>query len=424
MRAINISQLVALLFCIPAFAVAKPPNSWQIERVSVSRLGEQGNSFSVRPELSTDGRYVAFVSMANNFVPGTPSAAISTYVRDRKRQITRVASVDKAGWYLLAAADPAISADGHHLLFAATSKNGVRHVYWRDLINDELKILSQDAQGALGANDSATPSVSSDGAVMAFSSSAALTPECSDGIPTIYIWQKRLGKLRCINRTIDGNEPNGASLQPSVSGDGHFIAFSSSATNLVSDDDNRQDDIFLYNLATSSLQLISLGPKRAAANGQSREPSISSNGSKVAYISGAQNLVEKDENRQEDVFVWNRADGFTQLASQANTGAQANYFSSHVRISGNGRYVVFLSPADNLVPGQNNGKNQIFLRDLLRAKTDLISLGIDGKPGNGDSFQPAISSDGLFIAFRSNAKNLVPSDTNLTDDVFIAERPR
>ena len=418
------SRMLTILFCIPLLAAAKPTNTWQIERVSVSSTGAQGNDFSVRPELSANGRYVAFVSMANNLVDQAPSAAISTYVRDRKDQTTRVASVDKAGVYLLAAADPAISADGRHLLFAATTRGGVRHIYWHDLITDRLQILSRDAQAVPGGKDSTTPSLSGDGEIMAFSSSAALAPGCLDGTPSIYIWRQSLSKLYCINKTIDGKAPNGASLQPSVSSDGCFVAFSSSATNLATDDDNSQDDIFIFDLTTSTLQLISRSPGGAAANGQSREPSISSDGGKVAYISSASNLLGKDKNRHDDILIWNRADGSTHLASQSTDGKQANDFSAHVRISGNGKYVVFLSPADNLVPGKNNSKKQIYIRDLSRATTQMISVGIDGNPGNGDSFQPAITPDGLFVAFRSNAKNLVTGDSNLTDDVFIAEQQR
>ncbi len=155
------------------------------------------------------------------------------------------------------------------------------------------------------------------------------------------------------------------------------------------------------------------------ANGRSGTPSISADGRFVAFESDAANLVPGDGNHSRDVFVHDRRTGITTLASVDSSGGQADSNSYSPAISADGRYVAFVSGATNLVPGDANRHADVFVRDLMADQTVRVSVGDFGIEGNGDSFDPAISADGRYVAFASHAYNLVSQDWNQSPDVFV-----
>ncbi|MGZ4664922.1 MAG: TolB family protein, partial [Frankiaceae bacterium] len=149
---------------------------------------------------------------------------------------------------------------------------------------------------------------------------------------------------------------------------------------------------------------------------------VSANGRYVAFISGAANLVPGDTNTESDVFVRDRRAGTTTRVSVSNTGAQANGYSYEVAVSANGRYVAFDSNATNLVPGDTNDAQDVFVRDRRAGTTTRVSVSNSGAQGNGGSGDPAVSANGRYVAFNSFATNLVPGDTNDARDVFVRDR--
>ena len=157
------------------------------------------------------------------------------------------------------------------------------------------------------------------------------------------------------------------------------------------------------------------------ANGDSASPAISADGRYVAFGSDASNLVPGDTNGTSDVFVRDLRSGTTQRVSVATDGTQANGDSDSPAISADGRYVAFASYASNLVPGDTNGTADVFVRDLRSGTTRRVSVATDGTQANGDSGSPAISADGRYVAFESDASNLVPGDTNHCVDVFVRD---
>ncbi|HET6497915.1 MAG TPA: hypothetical protein VFH17_02530, partial [Coriobacteriia bacterium] len=221
-----------------------------------------------------------------------------------------------------------------------------------------------------------------------------------------------------------GTEANGPSFNPSISGDGRYVAFESLATNLVAGDSRGYRDIFVRDRVAGTTVRVSVatGTPGAEANAGSENPAISADGLFVAFDSNATNLVAGDGNARSDVFVRALATSATTRVSLTNTGAQAAGSSFDPSISADGRYVAFESEAANLVPGDTLGHRDIFVRDRTDATTVRVSVTAGGAQATGDSLNTAISGDGAVVAFESYAANLVGGDTNGTVDVFARGR--
>jgi len=157
---------------------------------------------------------------------------------------------------------------------------------------------------------------------------------------------------------------------------------------------------------------VSVSSAGAQTNNRSQYPALSGDGRYVAFSSPADNLVRDDTNRSEDVFVHDLVTRQTTRVSESSTGAQANKGSMLPHISADGRYVTFVSYADNLVPGDVNGVSDVFVHDLVTGETTRVSVSTAGVAANDDSSGPFISGNGRYVLFRSDASNLVPDDTN------------
>ena len=179
--------------------------------------------------------------------------------------------------------------------------------------------------------------------------------------------------------------------------------------------------MFVRDLRSGTTRRVSLASDGTQANDFSENPAISADGRYVAFDSVASNLVPGDTNQPSDVFVRDLRSGTTRLVSLAMNGAQANDSSDYPAISADGRYVAFRSFATNLVPGGTNGSEDVFVRDLRSGTTRRVSVAPGGRQANGESFTPAISADGRYVAFDSSASNLVPGDTNHASDVFVRD---
>jgi Tol biopolymer transport system component len=179
--------------------------------------------------------------------------------------------------------------------------------------------------------------------------------------------------------------------------------------------------VYVRDLRSGTTQLVSVPADGTSANRDSYNPTISADGRYVAFVSDASNLVPGDTNDRADVFVRYLRSGTTQRVSVATNGAQANNYNEYPAISAGGRYVAFVSDASNLVPGDTNDQPDVFVRDLQLGTTQRVSVATDGTQANSDSEYPAISADGRYVAFQSRASNLVPGDTNHRRDVFLRD---
>jgi Tol biopolymer transport system component len=215
---------------------------------------------------------------------------------------------------------------------------------------------------------------------------------------------------------------NSASTKPDLSADGRYVAFASDASNLVSGDYNRSTDVFVADRETGEITRVSINGDGVEGNEYSTNPSISNDGRFVAFESRADNLVDKDINGWEDIFVHDRETGKTTLVSIASDGMQGNLSSHDAIISGDGHFVAFWSNATTLVPNDTNTFRDVFVHDLETSETERLSVSSNGRQGDGDSRKPDISDDGRFVVFWSQASNLVSTDRNLSADIFLVDR--
>ena len=247
-------------------------------------------------------------------------------------------------------------------------------------------------------------------------------------LAVITLWQFTASAVAAPGDTtrvsVDSSEMEGNSESgwPSISADGLFVSFYSPASNLVIGDTNGTLDTFLYDRQTSTIERISVASGGGQGNDVSGISSISADGRFVAFFSYASNLVAGDTNNDPDIFVRDRQFGTTERVSVNSSGAEGNDLSVDTSISADGRYVAFYSEASNLVAGDTNGTADVFVRDRQTSTTERISVASGGGQGNVHSVRPSITPDGRFVAFDANAYNLVAGDTNDANDVFVHDR--
>src|SRR5213596_2866410 len=223
-------------------------------------------------------------------------------------------------------------------------------------------------------------------------------------------------------------EGNDTSLGSALSADGRFVAFDSAATNLVAGDTNGVSDVFVHDRQTGTIERVSVASGGAQGNGSSGligfafPPALSANGRFIAFVSFATNLVAGDTNAATDVFVHDRLTGTTERVSVASGGTEGNDASFGFALSADGRFVAFQSDATNLVPGDTNGATDVFVRDRQTGMTERVSVASDVTQANNASSYPVLSADGRFVAFDSAATDLVAGDTNGVSDVFVHDR--
>jgi Tol biopolymer transport system component len=291
------------------------------------------------------------------------------------------------------------------------------------------KRVSVSSKGAQGDDDSGNfgVAISADGRFVAFDSYATtLVPGDTNGVPDIFVRDRVRGTTERVSLGPHGVQAEGGkgegSYGPSISGNGRFVAFSSYATNLVAGDTNGFEDVFVRDRELGTTERVSVGPHGRQSDNASQGAAISADGRFVVFQSDATNLVRGGGNGQIGVYVRDRARGVTELVSVGPRGTRADDASFIGAISADGRLVAFGSFADNLVPDDTNGSFDTFVRDRLRGTTERVSVASDGTQGNGGSGGPSISANGRYVAFSSEATNLVPGDTNRTEDVFVHHR--
>jgi Tol biopolymer transport system component len=283
-------------------------------------------------------------------------------------------------------------------------------------------LLSVATDGTQGNADSFDPCLSADGSTVAFASLAtnlAATGPVTAMVVGVFARDQRTGRTVRISDPPGGAAANGDSRAPAVSGDGSVLAFESRASNLVAGDGNGASDVFVWDRASGRTSRVSVASDGGEGNGDSGGPSISADGRFVAFASEATGLVPGDHNRAEDVFVHDRRTGKTIIVSVTPDDRPGNGNSFSPAISAGGRFVAFASEDTNLVRGDTNGDTDIFVRDLATGRTARVSLGQNGAQVNGDVFSPSISGDGRFVAFATDAGNVTPGDGNRAFDVFV-----
>ena len=449
-------------------------------RVSVGPGGAQGDGDSLGASISPDGHWVAFESSARNLAPGDGNGKVDVFVYHTDDQSLRLASVPAAGGSADGDSYSASVANNGTVSFTSTAGNLVggasgQQVYVR---SDKTELASAATGGGAGDGQSGESTISGDGMTVAFTSNSAnlgsghargddifihkvgggttmLTSGAkaylpsitadgqkvafiaegydSDGLPDIYQSSSQGGSpptiyAQCPCRSGGDVGPGWATI-----GSGGAIVYSSAAPFSRS---NRYLDpqVFWHN---PSAAIVSVN-KDVVANAPAEFPSVNADGSLVAFQSAADNLSDGDANEAPDVFVAQMGDGGSgsqsfrmlrvSIYATGDARRDADSFApapqAPAAVSADGNLVAFASDSSNLVPGDTNGVSDIFIRNRGTGRTERVSVPSGGGQADGPSIAPAMSADGRFVVFASEAGNLVPGDTNGVMDIYVRDRVR
>ena len=409
------------------------PGGLLIERVSVSSDGTQGNNSSSDVSISSDGRYIAFRSHATNLVSPDTNAAPDIFVHDRETGITERVNVATDG---AEANDQSggcfISGDGRFVVFDSIASNLVPS----DLNNKGDVFVIEYASGTIErvntaldgteSNGASGSSISTNGRYVTFQSSASdLVNGDVNGMADIFLHDRQTSETKLISVASDGTQGDGDSSWPHISPTGEYVAFSSVAQNLVPGDTNLFADAFLHNMTLGTTERVSIASGGGAqGDDKSNAVAVSADGNIVVFSSDATNLISVGP-AFTNIFVRDRSTSSTVQISLALGGGSPDYQSGGGSISADGRYVVFQSQATNLVAAFGNGIwFDIFVHDLVTGETAQVNIAADGTLDNGQGRGAKISADGRYIVFYSDGTNLVPEfDLNSARDVFVAPNP-
>lgn len=323
----------------------------------------------------------------------------------------------------------AISADGRYIVFssgrdtlAPGGGNGWTDVYLRDRVLGTTERISVDAAGQEGDGDSYDETISADGRYVVYQTRATnLLPGGSSGLADIIVHDRATNTNTGVGADPAGNAFEGGVAQPGVSADGRYVVFAGygrpDANGLYP-----PPQVYLHDRSTGSTELVSVAMSGGPGNERSESAQVSADGRFVVFTSAASDLVGGDTNGVDDVFLRDRTAGTTTRMSRSAAGYQAKQPSGYPQITPDGRYVVFSSLAGNLVADDRNFASDIFVRDRQTGHLERVSSNVLGVEANGDSWYASISDDGRYVAFTSNAFNLDAADLNYFYDVFVKDR--
>ena len=406
--------------------------------------GLKGAQPSRYPALSEDGRYVAFSS-------SSPLSSVDTgfisdvYVRDLDTGLTLLASRGSGAsgaagnGASLEQTRGSISGDGRYVVFESSATNlsaddldTAQDVYVRDVLTSTTTLVSRatGAAGAKGNGVSNLPQISTNGRYVVFQSQATnLDPADLDATNDIYMRDLLGGTTRLVSRAagVNGAKANAQANTPSVSGDGPWVAFASTATNLSPDDTDGNSDVFVRDISANATTLVSRasGAAGVKGNGFSGQAQISANGYGVAWCSNASNLDPADTDGTADGYFRNLLADTTELVTRANGagGVKSNGQSCPHFVSTDGQHVSFGTDGTNVDPADTDTTFDVYIRDVLGDSTTLVSraTGSAGAKGNAGAFNLALSGDAHYAAWLTTANNLSPDDTDTLDDVYVRD---
>jgi Tol biopolymer transport system component len=285
-----------------------------------------------------------------------------------------------------------------------------------------LRCSTNAGGGQATGGGSHYPCISADGRYVAFYSSATdLVPGDTNTSKDVFRKDLHTGAIVRCSTDAAGSQVSGASAFPSISADGRYVAFASEAATLVSGDSNGKQDIFRKDVLTGAIVRCSTTASGGEVTGASSDPSISADGRYVAFASEAATLVSGDSNGKQDIFRKDLETGAIVRCSTTVVGGQLGQPSYNPSIGSDGSYVAFESDSPNLVESDFNGARDIFRKDLQTGATAICSTDAAGNEGNAAAYDACVSADGRFVAFYSSASNLVPGDTNAQGDIFRKE---
>jgi flagellin-like hook-associated protein FlgL len=355
----------------------KDLSTGQTTRISTTSQGTEatgGGSYS--PQITPDGQYAVFSSDASNLVSGDTNGLTDIFVKNiLTGQVTRVSTTSSDVQALGNSTNAQITADGRYVLFQSDATN----------------LVSSDTNATID----------------------------------IFLKDLQTGLLTRVNVDSNGNQATGGiSSVAQITPDGRYVLFQSDATNLVSGDTNGTGDIFMKDLVTGMLTRVSTNSAGDQGNAHAADATITPDGKYVTFRSNSSNVFAGDTNGTYDVYVKELSTGNVALVSSDSAGTIGNGLSIISSTTSDARYVTYYSQATNLVSGDTNALRDIFVKDLLTGQTSRVNVNNSGTQASGGlSSNPRITPDGRYIIFDSVATNLVSGDTNAQSDIFIVKNP-
>ena len=401
-----------------------------IERLVIGKDNLEFNQDSSQAVITGDGRYIAFMSLADNLIANDRNDFPDIFVYDRNSKTAERVSIANDGSEANSfSKEPVISDDGRYIVFVSEADNLVANdlnkntdIFIRDRQNKTTERISLNSDNIEAESYSFSPTISNDVRHVAFESDADnLVAEDNNRARDVFLRDRNLNTTEVISVSSDNILGNKRSKDAAINGDGRYVVFESDADNLVAEDNNDDTDIFLRDRDNKTTEVISISTEGLGGNGYSFNPVISDDGRYVVFESKANNLVPDDNNSKVDIFLRDRTLEITTRISEAADGTESNGDSFNPVISDDGRYVIFESKANNLVPDDTNNLEDIFVRDLFSGTLERINLDAESIQANNKSFGASISDLGQYITFSSEANNLIVADSNGAQDIFIKE---
>lgn len=451
-------------------------------RVSVAANGGSANGPSRNAVMTPDGRYVTFVSTATNLVAGDNNGIPDVFVRDVQSGITTLVSTNARGAFPASSDLASITPDGRCVAFYSSATNLVSgvttspEIYARDLFTGTTAWVSTNAQSialtTVGSSNVVVyyPQISTNGQYVVFTAStsanrlilrhnlqsgitevihtnAAVVTTGPDMTPdgrfvafvgnvgsiagtntTAYRWDAQTGMNTTAGLDFSGLLPASTLCDwAQVNASGRYVSFLSTATNLTTNPSTGGRNLFVRDMQAGVTRLVNEDANGEGTGlGSFTTTGLSEDGRFIVFNAPDGKLVGNDWNRAEDVFVRDIFQNQNELISARHPDLPSQTASGPsgfglFSVSADGRYVAFTSEADDLVMGDTNGNRDVFVRDILAGSNILVSVAADGGGANGMSYLPAISGDGRYVAFTSYATDLVPGDTNFQRDVFVRD---
>lgn len=423
------AALFVVLMLTTALPAAAYPRPGTVEMISRSPDGAPGNNTSQGASMSGDGRYVVFHSYATNIVEG--SRGLSVYLRDRETGEVTDLVPDASG----SQHSPTISEDGRYVTFLAYGSNldptvamteSLTLAYRLDRHTGVFRLASRSVDGGVPDASVQNLSMTPDGSMIAFSSRAGnLIAGGTNGELHAYATRIDTGETFLASQSSDKVQGNAHAFYPAVSANGRYVVFWGKSNNLVAEDSNAQDDIFLHDIQTGRTEIASLAWNGAQSNNDSVRPVISADGRYVAFSSYATNLtpVQDTANRfPYDVYVRDRATRTTERVSVSAAGIVGDASSFVPTMSSDGRYILFTSGASNLDDGPVPQDRDVFMHDRALHRTERLSVADNGAAGDGPSTSGVITDDGRLTAFASRSSTIHPQADGAEMNIYVRDR--
>ncbi len=425
---IFLSLIISAFTIITKPSTFSPPQTTKNTLITVGWDGSPANGDSYFPVISDNGRYVVFSSLASNLVPNDTNETMDVFLFDLETEQMELISVASDGTqgnnFSGDGVKIDVSDDGRYVVFTSRASNlvpndtnGIYDIFVRDRQQNKIWRISENEAGQEGNSGSYDPSISTNGQYTTFSSAAGnlTNTDIYSSNVDIFVYDMNTQAVTLVSTDSGENPLYSQSFISDISGDGHFVSFFTTASNFTGNEDDSYRTIAIKNLVTGNLQCVTLTNDGICLRQGAIWSSISFNGNDIAFTGSTPDYIDGG------TMVYHRDTHTATLVSMAEDGTPANSNTDIVSISGDGQWVAFPTNASNLldIPPLPYYVRNLILHNVETRHNTLISPSINGGYSNGDTHEVTLSFDGSRIAFASDASDLVLNDSNNFRDIFV-----